>query len=160
VAGSIGTTSPDSLLSYARAQVYDTLESVGDEQFLTEGTCGANCRPGPRAAIQPQVETFRYRRTDIAGGRVIARIVNRDSLAYPALNLAPRDTAYWFVDSAASGWRSTFISSSKGSQPVSRPLTIERHPGQPHTQALARWKLTAAGVPVPWQSCVDEGCCR
>jgi hypothetical protein len=147
---------PDSLLALGRARRFDSLRARTDEQALM-GLRGA---AGPRAAIQPERGTFRATRQMLASGYVVGRMINLDSLAYPALNLGARDTVYWFVDSTAAGWRATFVSSRAGVKPVSHRMELESHPDQKHLEPAARWVVESTGAAIPWVTCTEGGCCK
>jgi hypothetical protein len=147
---------PDSLLALARRRQFDSLRGRTDEQMLM----GSGRAAGPLAEIQPEVGAFRATRAMLASGYVVGRIVNRDTLAYAAVNLAPRDTVYWWVDSTAAGWRATFVSSRAGARPLVRPMQLEEHADQRHSEPSARWLVATTGMTEPWMACTLTGCCK
>jgi hypothetical protein len=147
---------PDSLLALARRRQYDTLRGRTDAQPLMS----AGRVAGPFAEIQAETGAFQATRATLAAGYVVGRIVNRDTLAYAAVNLAPRDTVYWLVDSTAAGWRATFVSSRRDAKPLVRRMELEVHQDQRHSEPSARWIVETSGETQPWIACTLTGCCR
>ena len=88
------------ILAYLEKLEFDQRDGVGDEQPLVVGTCpGAPAGPVHRSRF-----TRNGGRSRTVGrvlgrpGRVIARMINRDTEGYPRYNLGPQDTVYWAVD--------------------------------------------------------------
>lgn len=153
--------SADSILAWGRGLSYDAAHGA-------EHAFGAGANQ-VRLVLQSQDSSWTLTAAQLAGGRILGRIINRDSIGFPRYNLAPRDTVYWWADSTASGWRSVLVSSTSGVVPITRGLRVNPHAGKPHTSPAARWTdpaetlagsttSVAAGVG-PWIACLGEGCC-
>ncbi len=152
--------SAGAVLGYVAPLEFDTLPGAGDDQLLHLGTCpGPDCRHGPRAQIQPLRGTHALTRAQLAAGRVIARLVNRDSVDYPKFGLRARSIVYWWVDSTSRGWRSVFISNLPGARPFVSDLIIRQHSGYYWGQAIAKW-LWNPRDEGSWSSCERSGCCE
>ena len=106
---------------------FSTLEAAGDDQVLTvvesngrgspcPGSRDQNrtCRYGPRAIIQPEVDSWRVGYSDLRRGRIIARmfIPEGEEQDYDSLGLARGTTTYWWVQVTAS--RAEFESADSG----------------------------------------------
>lgn len=154
----VGAAVGGTLLTTARAQTFDTSYSVGDEQRLMLGTYASGSSHGPRMRIQPNAASHSATRAQLAAGFVVARWINRDSIAYRKLGSVGGDTTYWFVDSIPAGWRSRYISTSyPDSMVVDDSLVI--HPRSPaHLQSLARW-VWLDDDETGWVTCTTTGCC-
>jgi hypothetical protein len=104
------------------------------------------------------VASASYELGELRGGRIIARIISEDTVRYAPLNLAPRDTVYWWVDSTSTGWRSVYIPSNASDTLITRRVALEKHADGSFKQSLARFTETAqyAGT---WGSCGWAYCC-
>lgn len=158
------------VLAYARGLPYDTAHGVIDEQYLTPVRVGkalaagpVTSGEGPLARVEPMRESYLFTRVELSDGRVVARMINRDSLPYPSLALAAYDTTYMWVDSAATGrWRALYLSSHPEISARTVGLTVMRTasgPGGKWPFSLARWLSLAGGGQVPWVPCTMTGCC-
>ena len=162
-AGPIESADRAAVLAYARAQQYVPVS--GDSQRLMLGTkCPEACRYGPLARIDPVAGTFLLDSAQLAEGRVVARVVNADTLGYAKFNLGPRDTVYWWIDGRpGGGYRSVLISSRADAKLAVDSLRIhpypERQAGFQWKQAQARflWRDQDEGL---WIACAISQCCR
>ena len=149
------------VLEYARRVPY--MEVSGDSQRLMLGTCPADCRYGPRAHIDPASRSYELQDEAFNAGRLLARIVNVDSIDYPKLNLGPQDTVYWFVDGTGGRLRSVLVSSRADVPPLVTGFSRTAHPEQRKgfrwRQAQARfgWRDTDEAL---WVACAWSECCR
>lgn len=152
---------PATVLEYARRVPFMTVS--GDSQRLMLGTCPDDCRYGPRAFIQPAARSYELGDDALAAGRVLARVINVDTVAYPKLNLGPQDTVYWWVDGTGGRLRSVLVSSRTDAQLVVTGFAREAHPEQRKgfrwRQAEARflWRDTDEML---WVACDWAECCR
>jgi hypothetical protein len=149
------------VLEYARRVPFMGIS--GDSQRLMLGTCPADCRYGPLAHIEPASRSYELGDEALGAGRMLARVVNLDTIAYPKLNLGPRDTVYWWVDGTGGRLRSVLVSS----RPEVPPLVVgfrrvahpEQRKGFRWRQAQARfgWSETDEGL---WVACDWAECCQ
>jgi len=147
------------VVSYGESLEFDALLGAGDEQLLHVGACPGPCGHGPLARIEPERGAAALDTTQLAAGRVVARIVNGDTVGYPKLGVRPNSVTYWWVDKSAGEWRSLFVSSVPGAEPVVRPLRFDYHPEAPWRRALARW-VWDPGDEEAWATCTNSRCCR
>src|SRR6059036_3689103 len=83
---SIETVDRATVLRYARSQQFVPVS--GDSQRLMLGaSCPGDCRYGPLAHIDPVAGSFLLDSAKLAEGRILARVVNVDTVPYPKLNL-------------------------------------------------------------------------
>ena len=149
------------VLEYARRVPY--MEVSGDSQRLMIGTCPTDCRYGPRAHIDPASRSYELNDETLGSGRLLARVVNVDSIDYPKLNLGPQDTVYWFVDGTGGRLRSVLVSSRPDVPPLITGFSRMAHPEQRKgfrwRQAQARfgWRDTDETL---WVACAWSECCR
>lgn len=154
-------TPREAVLAYARGLPYRAVS--GDSQRLMLGTCPENCRYGPLANIDPVAGSFLLDSADLGTGRILARVINRDTIAYPKLNLGPRDTVYWWVDATRQQFRSVLVSSRPDAPPLVLGFRREQHPelGKEFhwRQAQGRflWRDTDEML---WVACAYAECCR
>lgn len=161
---SISAAAIDSVVGFGRTVSFDSVAGVGDLQRLAVGTCPDNCRHGPLVAIQPATNSHLNSEGELAGGRVIARLVNHSNQEYAKLAVVPNGVTYWFVFRNAEGeWRSRYVPDNRAHaaaafedemhlalhDPATRP---------PWTRATARW-LWSDDDEGTWESCVRTGCC-
>jgi len=132
--------------------VFDTTETVGDEQRLMVRTSGTGprcigdsthaCRYGPLAKVEPVMGSHTYTDSALGQGRIIARmfIRNGETEGYDKFGLVPGDTTYWWVHT---GKDSSFfvhsVSEDSNLVVVGRPLEQTPHEEGSFQQALARW---------------------
>jgi hypothetical protein len=153
----------DALRAYVGALRFDENYAVGDAQRLMIGHY-PDAHYGPLVTIQPEVGNYRLTWDDLRRGRIVARIINADSIPYPKLGLAPHSVTYWWAQTGplGAGGRSVFISTDSGSgRIVSRTvgsLVYEAHPGIRYAQAAARWFWDDADEK-GWFPC-PGGCCK
>lgn len=151
----------DRVLEYARRVPY--LEISGDSQRLMLGNCPNDCRYGPLAHIDPASRSYEFNETALRAGRVLARVINVDTIAYPKLNLGPRDTVYWWVDGARGALRSVLVSSRPEAPPLVLGFRREAHPEQRKgfewRQAQGRFYWRDADEML-WVACAWAECCR
>jgi hypothetical protein len=148
----------DSVAAYAERIGFNEYAGAGDVQLLHHDPCPP-CTHGPTVALQPQRGSHRYTRAELAQGRVIARLVNRDSTGYDRYALAPRAVVYWWVDSTAAGWRSIFVRTVPDRAAVVSDLDLrDDHPAGTWGHASAAWLWGSAEI--AWATCGDRGCCQ
>lgn len=167
---SIDSASYDAIMKYARGLTYDGRTGVSDSQALAVGKpgvpapkCPQDCVYGPVAAIHPEVGALGLSEADLKVGRVIGRIINRDTIPYEKFNLGSQDTVYVWADAAA-GPRARFISSNPKRFDMSRKdirMTIEgpHEPAQRYAQSAARF-IWSEKDEQAWFTCQTFGCCR
>lgn len=149
------------VLEYARRVPY--IEISGDSQRLMLGTCPGDCRYGPLAHIDPASRSYELGDAALAAGRLLARVINVDTIAYPKLNLGPQDTVYWWVDGSGGRLRSVLVSSRPDVPPLVTGFAREAHPEQRkgfrwhQAQARFRWRDSDEAL---WVACDWAGCCR
>jgi hypothetical protein len=141
----------------ARDSEFVTDSGAGDQQRLMVGTCPANCRYGPLAAIQPRNRVARWTEEHRDSGEVIARIIS-DS-AYPKFNIQGRDTVYWWVGRRGDKTVSVFTSTRPGVRPLVSDLEVTPHPAGYWTQSIARW-LWRDRDEAAWSTCDGSACCK
>ena len=164
-AGQIETAPRAQILSYARGLSYDESDGAGDIQRLTVVDLVAvppAPTPGPLCRIDPMQGAADLERDELAAGRIVARIINRDSTSYPQLALGPRDTTYWWVDSVTTGrWRSLLVSSQDTMLITPRHLSVvsafQDTKGR-WGQALARWHWQEQDEGL-WVTCTATSAC-
>jgi hypothetical protein len=149
------------VLQYARQLPYVPIS--GDSQRLMLGTCPANCRYGPLAHIDPVRGAYAHDSAEQRAGRLLARVINVDTIPYPKLNLGPRDTVYWWVDGARGRQRSLLISTRRDVPPLELGFRREPHPELTKDfhwrQAVARFLWRDRDEQL-WVACSYAECCR
>lgn len=148
------------VIAYARTLDFDTASDASDSRRLSSLPC-SNCTFGPVATIQPERGTVSLTPAELATGRIIARILNRDAEAWSDFALTPNDTTYVWVDSLAGGWRMIYVPNQQEAQMLVRPMVISHHPETLHDRAEARWRRhSRTGALIPWERCTRMGCCE
>jgi hypothetical protein len=150
------------VLEYARRVPFVPVS--GDSQRLMIGSY-PNSRYGPLAHIDPAKGSFQFDEKALSEGRILARVINVDTIDYPKLNLGPRDTIYWWVDRRGpnGGFRSVFVSSRLDAALRVTGFRRERHP---ELGADFRWKQAEGRFlwrdtdEQLWIACVWAECCR
>ena len=151
-------TSPESIRAYLSQLKFDHRDGAGDEERMVIG-CPDACKPGPLVGIYPELRSYQngYGQLEKGPGRIIATIINHDTLDYEPLNLRAGDTLYWAVDSVRRGerfsqGRSLYISARamRDKEPsvvvANHPLVIQEHPDQKKLpMSLARWIYDSTG---------------
>lgn len=169
---SIASISLDSIKAYAGSLHFE--EGLGADSQLVDFKRGL-IGTGRSAVIQPEIGSYRLERSDLAAGRIIARI--RTDSVVPQLGFGPHWTWWWVDQHGPSGaWRSVYIAANEKSPAERRrrlePLEMDEHGGpgygkgvDRYRQALARWEVvsfqTPAGDPfqiASWGSC--KPCCK
>jgi hypothetical protein len=153
-----GFGSPEAVLAIARTLSFDSISGDTRRLMVTDPATGIRTY-GPLALIEPEINSHAISRQQLGRGHVLARLVNLDNVGYPSLALAPRDTAYWWVDSVATGqWRSRLVPVRGDVPAVTGGLHITLHPGHTWSQPSSRfrWSETRTGT---WVACVWHGCC-
>lgn len=160
----------DSMVVYGRALEFDTVDGAGDEQHLPVDS--ARSWPGPLVRIEPQRTIHALSDSLLATGRIVARILNRSAdSTYTPLQLAPGDTAYWWVEQrGGSAWVSAFVRTSAPAGGVLvAGLQRTSHGAHRWLQPTARWIAppTYDGQPAvfmfgfaPWSGCTGSVCCE
>lgn len=148
----------DSVAAYAERIGFNEYAGAGDVQLLHRDPCPP-CTHGPTVALQPQRGSHRFTRAELAQGRVIAKLGNRDTTGYDRYALAPRAVVYWWVDSTAGKWRSIFFRVSPDRAAVVSDLDLlDDHPAGTWGHASATWLWGSAEI--AWATCGDRGCCQ
>lgn len=157
----------DSILDYAQGLEYDTDKGVSDLQALAVykpggKRCPEGCTYGPVVSIQPQVGAAFLTDDELKTGRVIARFVNEDTLAYDKLNLSPGSTTYYVVvNTGGAQWTGYFISADPARGSLSRvphPIYVDEPHGGRYTRSAARW-IWLAEDESAWTTCGVQ-CCQ
>ncbi len=141
--------------AYAAGLSFDTAPGVGDEQRLMLLDSLGNPHYGPLARIQPERGANHLETDDLGEGRIIARLINLDTIGYPKKALAAGDTTYWFVQHG----RSWFVPRTTRNAIVSD--TLHMHPAGSNgkfPRALARWLWDPNDEQV-WGTCTKNRCC-
>ena len=100
---------------------------------------------------------------DQGAGRLLARVINVDTIPYPKLNLGAQDTVYWWVDGVGGRLRSVLISSRPDADLLLMGFNRVAHPEQRKgfrwRQAQARfgWRDTDEML---WVACDWAECCQ
>jgi hypothetical protein len=163
-AESIETVSFDRIQKYAAGLQFDPVPGAADELLVDLERRRVGTERAQKVRIEPERESYRLLRNELAQGRIIARIWS--DVEVPKLGLGPRWT-WWWVDSSGGRWRSVFIAESeKPGYRIALRDTFElmdRH--YRWRQAIARfWVVKVAapqGDPIwveAWGTC--GGCCR
>lgn len=151
------------VLAYARALHYDVEHGAGETRRLMVGCPPGPCRYGPLVRLEPEIGVVSLNKTQLAAGRVLARLINLDTMPYPKLGLGPKpDTAYWFVRDSA-GLRSWYVSSilERGggiTGPDTFKLTAYPH-GKRWTRTFARFVFREKDEGL-WIPCIVFYCCQ
>lgn len=121
----------------------------------------SGCTVGPRVRIDPEIGAYRIGKAGIREGRIIARMVNLDPIAYPKLNLQARGTTYWWVDSAGpGGYRSVYVPADTTVATMGAALNVhDEGPNVRWRQALARFLVVDKDDEV-WTACDPNYCCN
>ena len=147
-----------SVLSYARTLSFASFHGMSDTRRLSP-SC-RSCPPGPIATVEPESGLHLITDGDLGRGRIIARIINLDTVAMPGI--AAHDTAYVWVDSMQGYWRAMQVPSRIDEPVIENDLDYVRHPGVRWNQPLARWVWTpevgVTSTEPTWVSCAT-GCC-
>jgi len=147
------------VVPYGQSLSYDAADGAGDEQRLWVGPIDTG-HLGPPARIEPQRGTYLLDSTSLAGGRVIARIINLSAdSGYTPLNMLANDTLYWWVERRSGQWISAFVRTKSGPSGILvDSLRRTFHTDGQWRQALARWvSHSAEGA---WGDCSHSGCCE
>jgi hypothetical protein len=112
--------------------------------------------------IQPEAGAAFLTDEELKGGRVIARFVNEDTLAYDKLNIAPKSTTYYVVvNTGEVQWTGYFVSSDPARGSLSRvphPIYVDGpHQGR-YPRSTARW-IWVAEDETGWGTC-GARCCK
>lgn len=159
--GDVDRDSRQDVIAYARTLQFSDATGTGDEQRLVIVTDSGHVH-GPLVRVEPAVGVDLSVREQLANGLVIARLINRDTVPYPALAIGARDTTYWWADSVARGrWRAVYFSSDPAIPPVELDLHLQQAPdGQRHRfSPSARWLFADEGER-PWVTCGAGTVCR
>lgn len=148
--------SSDAVVAYGRGLAFETVDGLSDTRRLSP-QCD-RCAVGPVATIQPEKGEYLVSWRDFAKGRIIARLINEDTVSAPRFGLAPGDTAYWWIDRRNGQWRSVFVPTRPGLPRVVGELIITKHQGLEWHQSLARW-LWSADKEQGWSACGNR-CCK
>jgi len=148
----VDTIAFDSIRAYARSLKYDTVLGAADESRMRFDTMGKS-RPDPLgdlARIEPEEGAWRLDTTELAQGRIIARI--RTDSAHSPAGYGPWDT-WWWVDKRGGQWRTLLLSDSLMTR-FQDSLTVTDHGAYQWRQSLARWRPGSQ-----WGSCARSSCC-
>lgn len=159
--GDVDRDSRHGLIAYARTLRFADATGAGDEQRLSIVADSAHDH-GPLVRVEPAVGVIVAGRERLVNGLIIARLINRDTVPYPALAIGAHDTTYWWVDSVAQGqWRAIYFSSDPAIPPVELQLHLEQvSDSQSHRfSPSARWLFADEGER-PWVTCGEATDCR
>jgi hypothetical protein len=141
----VDTVSVARMRAYGTTLDYDGVLGAADSQPLL-------VRQGRRvgfAKIEPEKGAYRLDTSDLARGRVIARITSES--AYAHLGLGP-GTNWWWVDKRGGKWRSIIYSESRNERSVQILDSLWSHPGYVWRQSTARFMLSDTLVAM-WGNC-------
>jgi hypothetical protein len=153
---------------------FDTTSAVGDEQPLMvidpDGTpCPGNesrrCRYGPLAKIEPEEHAHSWNSTEMADGRIIARIYLLPGAreGYPKFGLVRDARTYWWVQHDGKSGRSVYVTirpNRESADTVSRELEVYGYTDRSTIrQAIARWIWDPMDEKTQG-SCGSSGSCR
>ena len=146
------TISVDSIRSYADLLTFDRTPGAADRQLVDfkKGRIGT----GDSARIEPEQGSYLLQLTDLAQGRIIARIWS--AVANDSLGIGKGYTWWWVDHSGAGGkWRSVFIP--QDTTTAKRRAWGLRFEDDPHywRQAIARFRF---GSPPFWATCGSRCC--
>jgi len=174
--GTIDEATRAQILTYAHALHFDGSDGASDMQRLRiVDSSGAHY--GPRVRIEPEVGVVRLTRAQLRRGRIVARMVNYDTIPYPKLGIPAHGAAYFWMDSTAKGhWRAVYIPDDTTHALVEREtgtrtlksagdsLVHVRDSVIVHVnpdsifRSRARWLWSDADEGT-WASCTMTGCC-
>lgn len=127
---------------------------------LADSTLLTACTVGPRVRVEPESGAYLIGPAGLRTGRIIARLVNLDSIPYPKLNLQPLGTTYWWVDSAGpGGYRSAYVPADTTAPVKWDTLVYHLEKDVRWRQALARFEVVEQDDKL-WTACDSLGCCR
>src|SRR6266536_3399871 len=156
---SFDSASRATILAYARTLSFSTAHGSNDTRRLSP-SC-RTCPPGPIATVDPEIGSHVVPLADLAKGRIIARLINQDTVSINGL--AARDTTYVWAENAQGRWRAMLIPTRADRRVVERGFIVTRHAGADWTSPEARWMWNSeVGVSMTetvWLKC-DEGCCE
>jgi hypothetical protein len=171
------STAFDTLLAYVADTTklrFETIPAAVDDQRLMLGTCPGACTHGPRVRIEPESLSYRNKIDTLRNGpgRIIARMINSDTIPYPKFNLGGLDTVYWAITRADTTTNPDSLSSVslyisiKGLRGMRTPAIttdtgfVDRHPyGYYGYRAKARW-LWSDSDETGWGTCAKGACCH
>ena len=144
------TTVPfDSIRNYAATLKFDSVIGAADAERMDFAT--GKIGTGDSAWIEPEEGAWALDSTDLADGRIIARIRTK-STVYAPLGYTPSKWTWWWVDKQHGVWRSLLLSDSlETRQPDS--LKLDTHGNYTWHQSIARWKGSQ------WGTCCKTCCC-
>lgn len=139
--------------AYASKLHFDSVPGAADLQVVDFNREAFDPNRASLARIEPEEGSYRLSESELAQGRIIARIFTNAS--YPDAGVGPGWT-WWWVDRNGPGgtWQSIYISEGLNSK-VAFPLTITRHEGYEWKQSLARLKNGSQ-----WSTCSRSACCQ
>ena len=149
----VDTIAFDSIRAYAHSLKYDTVLGAADSSRMRFDTTGKS-RPdtsGDWAWIQPEKGSWRLDTTELAQGRIIARI--RTDSAHSPTGYGPWDT-WWWIDRKGGQWRSLLLSDGLMTRFKDSSLTVLDHGSYRWRQSLARWRPGSQ-----WGTCGRGSCC-
>ncbi len=142
---SADTVSVATMKAYGATLDYDGVLGAADSQPLL-------VRQGRRvgfAKIEPEKGAYRLDTSDLARGRIIARITSES--AYAHLGLGP-GANWWWVDKRGGKWRSIIYSEALNARSAQILDSLGSHPGYVWRQSTARFVLGDTTVAM-WGNC-------
>lgn len=171
--GRIDTATRAQILTYAHALAFDSSSGASDIQRLEISGPNGGPHYGPLVRIEPEFGAVGLTRGELAEGRIVARMVNYDKRAYPKLGIPPHGTAYFWMDSTATGqWRAIYIPDNKtgallkrvtethtpkSGPPIRDSVIVHLNPDSIF-RSRAKWLWSNADEGT-WTSCTMTGCC-
>lgn len=145
----VDTIAFDSIRTYAHALKFDTVLYAADVKRMRFSSTGKTTIDslGDSARIEPELGAWALDSTELAQGRIIARI-RTDSVHSP-VGYGPWWT-WWWVDRRGGQWRSLLLSDSLQTRfQDSLRYTVHGH----WRQSIARWGSQ-------WGTCSKSACCE
>lgn len=134
--------------AYAATLRFDTVRGAADS-VLYDFAAGRVSPGGEWALIQPETGAWALDSTELAEGRIIARI--KAQSVHAAQGYGPTWWTWWWVDKQGGHWRSVLLSDSLKPR-VQETLYRTTHVGYEWRQSITRWTTK-------WGTCDKNSCC-
>lgn len=157
-----------SIRATALATGWETGHARTDMRRLIIGPCaGGSCTVGPLVQIIPASNAHQGNRKELAGGKLVAKIVtvpmSANQVAYPKFALEAGGTSFVFVDSSGAHgkWRMLFVPANPASRERATwretwPYEVEWSKREKRARAKFLWNDNDDEA---WVTCKDMGCC-
>ena len=153
-----------------RVSLDSVASAVRDADFVAERASPTDTLEGGAiVTIVPARGSHRLTEEELAGGRVVARLVNAAPKANPRLAIPASGETLWFVYREEGGrWKSIFVPRTPAMAPRVRNMELLRN--EQHDEERSRWykqselgsgaARSAVAESEPWNTCTRLGCCR